>query len=87
MYVLPLADDELFFEDTYYDEERALDENLLKYRIDQYNQQIGLEEGTEISREKGILPVITGGDFKVYLSSFEKQGSQWQEHGAASTIH
>lgn len=74
MYVLPLADDELFFEDTYYDEERALDENLLKYRIDQYNQQIGLEEGTEISRERGILPVITGGDFKAYLSSFEKQG-------------
>ena len=74
MYVLPLAEEELFFEDTYYDETRALDEDLLSRRIDQYATQMGFGDGVEIGREKGILPVITGGDFSAYRASTEIPG-------------
>lgn len=74
MYVLPLAEDELFFEDTYYDEARALDEDLLSRRIDQYAADMGFSDGIEIGREKGILPVITGGNFKAYRASIEIPG-------------
>lgn len=49
MYVLPLAEDELFFEDTYYDETRALDEDLLSRRIDQYAAEMGFRDGVELS--------------------------------------
>ena len=74
MYVLPLTEDELFFEDTYYDETRALDEELLSRRIDQYAHDMGFGDGTEIDRERGILPVITGGNFSAYRSSIEVPG-------------
>ena len=74
MYVLPLANDELFFEDTYYDESRTIDENLLSRRIDQYAADMGFGDGVEIGREKGILPVITGGDFSAYRASIDVPG-------------
>ena len=74
MYVLPLAEDELFFEDTYYDETRALDEDLLSRRIDQYAADMGFADGIEIGREKGILPVITGGNFDAYRASIDIPG-------------
>ncbi len=74
MYVLPLAEDELFFEDTYYDETRALDEDLLSRRIDQYAAEMGYRDGVEIGREKGILPVITGGNFDAYRASIDIPG-------------
>lgn len=74
MYVLPLAEDELFFEDTYYDEARALDEELLSRRIDQYAYDMGFGDGTEIDRERGILPVITGGNFSAYLDQIRIPG-------------
>ena len=74
MYVLPLAEDELFFEDTYYDEARALDVDLLSRRIDQYAADMGFADGVEIGHERGILPVITGGNFKAYRASIEIPG-------------
>ena len=74
MYVLPLADDELFFEDTYYDEKRTMDEDLLSSRIDQYTADMGFGDGVEIGRENGILPVITGGDFNAYRASIDIPG-------------
>jgi len=74
VYVLPLADDELFFEDTYYDEANALDEELLARRIDQYASDMGSGGGEEIGREKGMLPVITGGDFGAYRDEIRIPG-------------
>ena len=74
MYVLPLADDELFFEDTYYDENRTMDDSLLSRRIDQYAADMGFADGVEIGRETGILPVITGGDFNAYRASIDAPG-------------
>lgn len=74
MYVLPLAEDELFFEDTYYDEMPAMDRDLLSRRIDQYASENGFVGGTEIGAESGVLPVITGGDFDAYLDSIRIPG-------------
>lgn len=74
MYVLPLAKDELFLEDTYYDETRVLDEDLLSRRIDEYAAEKGFRNGVEIGREKGILPVITGGNFDAYRASIDIPG-------------
>ena len=74
MYVLPLASDELFFEDTYYDETPAMDRELLSRRIASYAAGMGFPDGEEIGREAGILPVITGGDFSAYLRDTQIEG-------------
>ncbi len=74
MYVLPLARDELFFEDTYYDETPVMDRDLLSRRIAGYASDMGFPDGEEIGREAGILPVITGGNFKAYLRSIRIPG-------------
>lgn len=61
VYSLPLAEDEIFVEDTYYADEPALDRALLAERIARYCAAHGWE-GEVIVREAGVLPVITGGD-------------------------
>ena len=60
VYTLPLAPDELFVEDTYYADSPALDAPVLSKRIDAYCAGQGWR-GEELSRETGVLPVITGG--------------------------
>lgn len=62
VYVLPLGADELFIEDTYYQDEPMLDRGALSARIDRYCRQHGFE-GEILGGETGVLPVITGGDF------------------------
>ena len=62
VYVLPLGADELFVEDTYYQDQPALDRGALSARIDRYCRQHGLE-GEILGGETGVLPVVTGGDF------------------------
>lgn len=65
VYVLPLASNELFIEDTYYADSPALDPSLLAGRIDQYCHMLGIE-GEQIGLETGILPVISAGDFAAF---------------------
>jgi len=62
LYVLPLGADELFLEDTYYQDSPALDRSALSRRIDEYCAQNGWE-GELLGSETGVLPVVTGGDF------------------------
>lgn len=62
VYVLPLGADELFVEDTYYQDTPALDRGALSGRIDRYCRQHGFE-GEILGGESGVLPVVTGGDF------------------------
>ena len=66
VYVLPLASHEVFVEDTYYADDFKLDRNALSSRIDQYCHQKGWQDGVPIGHESGVLPVITGGDFRAY---------------------
>ncbi|MEE1878084.1 lycopene beta-cyclase CrtY [Altererythrobacter litoralis] len=74
VYVLPLAAQEVFIEDTYYAEDPALDRSLLSSRLDRYAARHGWAEGLPVGHETGILPVITGGNFGAYLASIREPG-------------
>jgi len=67
VYVLPLGVDELFIEDTYYQDTPVLDRSALSRRIDAYRESRGWT-GELLGAEAGVLPVITGGNL-----------SRWQE--------
>ncbi|MEW4449045.1 lycopene beta-cyclase CrtY [Qipengyuania sp. JC766] len=65
LYVLPLSEDEVFLEDTYYQDLPILDRDALSQRLDEYAAAHGLSGGV-VGEETGILPVITGGAFGEY---------------------
>lgn len=73
VYVLPLGPDELFVEDTYYQDTPDLDEVELSGRINAYCAARGWT-GRELGRETGVLPVITGGDPAAYLADARVEG-------------
>lgn len=62
VYVLPLSDDEVFIEDTYYADQPKMDAEVLKGRVAEYAHCHGWK-GEVVDQEAGILPVISGGDF------------------------
>ncbi|MFL0672059.1 MAG: lycopene beta-cyclase CrtY [Erythrobacter sp.] len=62
VYVLPLSEDEVFIEDTYYADQPKLDAAILRGRVAAYASAQGWK-GTVIGEETGVLPVISGGDF------------------------
>lgn len=63
VYVLPLSPTEVFVEDTYYADQPKMDAEVLKGRVAEYASRNGWK-GEVIDQEAGILPVISGGDFK-----------------------
>lgn len=67
VYVLPLGENDLFIEDTYYQDTPDLDGDALSSRIDTYCQQHGWT-GHTIAAETGVLPVITGGSFESFVN-------------------
>jgi lycopene beta-cyclase len=73
VYVLPLAPDELFIEDTYYADQPKLDRGQLSGRIKAYQAAHGWS-GQVIAEETGVLPVITGGNFAAYLNDVRVEG-------------
>lgn len=62
VYVLPLGPNDVFVEDTYYNDGPALDRAALSARLDAYCRDQGWH-GELVGHETGVLPVITGGDF------------------------
>lgn len=62
VYVLPLSDDEVFIEDTYYADQPKLDADMLRGRVAAYARRQGWQ-GEVVAEETGVLPVISGGDF------------------------
>ncbi|MXO60131.1 lycopene beta-cyclase CrtY [Altererythrobacter salegens] len=73
VYVLPLGADELFIEDTYYQDEPKLDRSKLSGRIDRYCEHHGWR-GELLSSETGILPVVTGGNFSRWQAEQDVDG-------------
>lgn len=73
VYVLPLAHDELFIEDTYYADSPQLDRSALSGRIDAYCREHGWS-GVLLGHETGVLPVVTGGDFRAWQQSLRVSG-------------
>ena len=65
VYLLPLAADELFVEDTYYQDTPVLDRPALSARLDRYCRA-HCWDGEELGSETGVLPVVTGGDLAAF---------------------
>ena len=68
VYVLPLSAQEIFVEDTYYQDSPRLDRRALSSRIDAFCATHGWR-GEPLTHETGVLPVITGGDFAAYQAA------------------
>mgnify|MGYP005815088247 FL=1 len=73
VYTLPLAANELFVEDTYYQDTPVLDRAALSARIDRYCETMGWQ-GEPIAYETGVLPVVTGGDIARYQREVRTPG-------------
>jgi lycopene beta-cyclase len=73
VYTLPLGADELFVEDTYYDDAPELDRSALSGRIDRYCADRGWH-GEPLDFETGVLPVVTGGDFAAFQAAHRTGG-------------
>jgi lycopene beta-cyclase len=69
VYLLPFGPQEIFVEDTYYSDTPDLDEALLRARIASYAQDRGWRVSDESRFERGVLPVVLGGDFEAYWRS------------------
>ena len=73
VYVLPLSPTEVFVEDTYYADEPRMDAEVLKGRVADYAHRNGWK-GEVVDQEAGILPVISGGNFKAALAEVATPG-------------
>ena len=73
VYVLPLGDNELMVEDTYYQLEPTLDHEALARRLDHYAGRRRWR-GELLGTEMGVLPVITGGDFAAWQDERRIEG-------------
>lgn len=73
VYVLPLGTNALFVEDTYYQDAPHLDRAALGSRLDVYCRQHGWD-GKVLGDETGVLPVITGGDFRAFQQAHRTPG-------------
>ncbi|USI74363.1 lycopene beta-cyclase CrtY [Sphingomonas morindae] len=69
VYVLPLAPDQLFVEDTYYSDTPALDVPALAERIAAYAAARGWRVAGVAREETGALPVVLAGDFAAYWNA------------------
>ncbi|WP_343345794.1 lycopene beta-cyclase CrtY [Sphingomicrobium sp. XHP0239] len=63
VYLLPFDEERIFVEDTYYQEGAALDRRLLSQRIGAFVASQGWENHRVLHEEKGVLPVVIGGEF------------------------
>ena len=66
VYVLPFAPDRLLIEDTYYADERTLDEGLLRTRIAAYAAREGWRVRRVLREEQGVLPIVLAGDITAF---------------------
>ena len=69
IYVLPFGMDKVFIEDTYYSDKPELDEHIMKQRIADYAREKGWKIEGVLREEKGVLPVVMGGDLENYWAS------------------
>lgn len=73
VYTLPLGAHDLFIEDTYYQDTPELDRSALSARIDKYQAQMGWT-GEPVAFETGVLPVITGGNWRNWQRELQVPG-------------
>ncbi|GAA4043426.1 lycopene beta-cyclase CrtY [Parerythrobacter jejuensis] len=83
VYVLPLGANDIFIEDTYYNDSPTLDRGALSSRLDRYCNEQGWD-GDILGSETGVLPVITSGQFGKYRQ--ERQLDQVAQAGARALL-
>ncbi|MGB0514569.1 MAG: lycopene beta-cyclase CrtY, partial [Wenzhouxiangellaceae bacterium] len=66
VYVLPLTEDRLLVEDTYYSEAGDLSREALVERIDAYIADRGWRKVERVREEHGVLPILMAGDFNQF---------------------
>lgn len=66
VYVLPFDETRLLIEDTYYTDGPALDDDALRGRIAAYAEANGWAIDTVIREERGVLPILLGGDMDAF---------------------
>lgn len=66
VYLLPFSDTDVFVEDTYYQNDPALNVETLATRIDHYCRLQGWDAEPAGRMETGVLPVVTGGNPDVF---------------------
>jgi lycopene beta-cyclase len=69
VYILPFGPHEIFVEDTYYSDTPDIDQAVLQSRIAAYARARGWRLSGESRLERGVLPVVVGGDFEAYWRS------------------
>jgi lycopene beta-cyclase len=69
VYLLPFGPAEIFIEDTYYSDTPDLDASALDDRILAFATANGWTITGSSYHERGVLPVVTGGDLDAYLTS------------------
>ena len=73
VYALPLSENEVFVEDTYYADSPVLDRATIDSRVAAYCAARGWA-GEVIEGEAGVLPVVTGGDAAAHRARFSTPG-------------
>ncbi len=82
IYLLPLDEETIFVEDTYYSDSPDLDADLVRERIGAYAAWREWEV-TGVSREEtGVLPVVIAGDFDRFWPAGDKVGRIGTRAGA-----
>ncbi len=66
VYVLPLSEDVLHVEDTYYADGRALPVEALRGEIAAYAAREGWDVAEVLREEEGVLPIVLEGDIDAY---------------------
>ena len=71
VYVLPMAADRVLVEDTYYSDQPNLDVTVISARVRVLAAERGLL-GPELRSETGVLPILIGGDPKVFWPAHDR---------------
>ncbi|TWI53014.1 lycopene beta-cyclase [Pseudomonas duriflava] len=68
VYVLPLANDRVLIEDTYYADGQDVDPDRLRENIARYASSRGWQIKATLREEQGVLPITLGGDIEAFLA-------------------
>jgi lycopene beta-cyclase len=69
VYVLPLAEDRIFVEDTYYSDSPKLSQQAVRQRLTEYTDAKGWQVAEVLHEEHGVLPVVLGGSFEAFWAA------------------
>jgi lycopene beta-cyclase len=73
IYCLPFGPTQMFVEDTYFSNQSDLDEPVLAARIADYAKAQGWQVDRIERSERGVLPILMGGDFTAYWNRGGKE--------------